>query len=229
LRKVPSFAAPEDNHAYLYWPRMIMFSLTGALSVAVTGLSSRGLKILNDQKNKVKAQIPGGALHATDILGSNGAVLATCGFAALSCVALSSIALFRLQRVETRRTVLIKELLFGFSVISELTAILAFTVITCTHSAVVVSTLLPQNIVNEVVAESGTSVAYIDSIAKSTMIVAWICWFSTSVTFVLVSLAARHILKHGSEPALGCRGQILVNGHANGHGNGHHASEKAFA
>jgi hypothetical protein len=96
------------------WPRVIFFNLTGFLSIAVTGLSSRGLVVcvqsqyfpiclnsppsLNHQKNAVKAQIPGGALLADDILGSNGAVLGACGFAALYCVCLLPTATYKDSR-----------------------------------------------------------------------------------------------------------------------------------
>jgi hypothetical protein len=30
-----------DPHAYLKWPRLIMFNLNGALSIAATGVSAR--------------------------------------------------------------------------------------------------------------------------------------------------------------------------------------------
>jgi hypothetical protein len=85
------------------------------------------------------------------------------------------------------------------------------------------------------VAASGQSLAYIDTIAKPTMIVgplhsrtailnirfqvAWICVASTMVTFVLVSLASRHIQKYGSEPTL------MGNSHVNGKSSFDHAEK----
>jgi len=214
ITRRPSFKAPEDNHAYLHWPRLFFFNLTGALAIAETGLSSRALRVLTDKKNQVKMTLPGGALHATDVVGVNGAVVASSGFAAILCFVLLNIALFRLHRIETRRSIFIKEVLFGFATVFLLATVIAQTVVVVGRSAKVTSSSLPQAIVNELVAATGQSLRYRDSLAFSAMIVAWLCFGSTCITFLLVSLAARHIVKYGSQPAIGIP-------------HGHHANEKS--
>jgi len=69
---------PEDPHSYLKWPRLIAFQLVGALSIAVAGISGRSLVNLNHDRAQVKRMVPGGQLHATDVLTVT-AIMTTAG------------------------------------------------------------------------------------------------------------------------------------------------------
>jgi hypothetical protein len=152
----------------------------------------------------VKNSIPGGRLHAGDVVATGAAVVATCGVAALACSFLTLTILLgalRGQRgvEETRRSVMLKEGIFVFAVISELVALVGATYVCANKSGYVTSDKLPQDLVNQFVALSGKSLAYKDQRpVVSYVIVGWICWISTVVSTILVSLAARHVLKHSS-------------------------------
>jgi len=123
------------------------------------------------------------------------------------------IGMFRLQQIETKRSVFLKEFIFGFASIFYLATIIALTVICLHRSATVTSTVLPPSVLTQLLQASGQSLAYRDTIAFATMIVAWLCFGSTLLSLFLVSLATRHIARFGPEPAPLAHGIVDESGH----------------
>jgi len=206
----------------LKWPRLIAFQLVGALSIAVTGISARSFVDLNHDRAKVRAMVPGGQLHATDVVTVTAIMTTAGGLCGLYCFALFNIVLYKLQKVETRRSILIKESLYAFFTLFFLGASIAATVIIVPRSAKITSTLIPEAVLKPLVAASGQSLAYRDALVFPAMIVSWICFGANCVAFALTSMAARHIHKYGSEPTFRTEHEKLNNQNASAHDeNGH--------
>jgi len=177
---------------YLRWPRLISFAFTSSLSVAVFGLAAWSLKVLIDKKN-IARQLPGGVLHANDVIGAGGALTAAAGFTSLACIGFIIMTFFRLHKAETYRTVLLKEGIFAFAWVFLLAALIAQTVVYASKSATVTSSMIPQTLVDQIISVSGQSLAYKDIPAvRADTIVGWVAWASLTITLILVSLAARH-------------------------------------
>lgn len=197
------------KNMYLKGPRMFFFALTTALSITTLGLASWGLKVLNDRKNLVKHQLPGAALHADPILAVGGALTAASGYASLACTIMALLMIFSPRHEETLTTVRIKEGVFAFAVIFEFGVLIACTVVTASQSATVTAPGIPPALIAAAVAASGQKLAYKDStppVAYTS--VGWVCWLSTIISLILVSMAARHALKHGHpEPEAGYTSQ----------------------
>jgi hypothetical protein len=57
-------------------------------------------------------------------------------------------------------------------------------------------------VIARLIALQGKSLAYRDSIVFPALIVVWVCFGSTLVSFILAALASRHIRKYGPENTL---------------------------
>jgi len=183
---------------HLRWPRLIFFQLTSALSIVVVGLSSWGLAQIQDKRIQVKTLVPGGKLHVGDILATGAGLTAASGLASLACSLLFLITLFRLHKRESKGSVILKEVIFGFCSIAFFITAIAATVVTATRSAVITSDAISAALLAELEKLSGQSLAYKDNTpAVSSAIVAWFAWLSSTISFILVSLAARKLLDHG--------------------------------
>merc|ERR1711939_157669 len=185
----PSTIRP-DRHAYLKWPRLIAFGLVGALGVAATGLSARAIQALKEDRATLKAQLPTASLNATDVVIVAGLMTTAAGLAALYCTALSTAILFRLHREETRRSILVKEV------------IMATLVIILNRSATITAPGIPAALIAQLLASQGRSLAYRDSIVYYALIVCWVCFAMVLISFVLAALTSRHIKKYGPEDTL---------------------------
>lgn len=57
---------------------------------------------------------------------------------------------------------------------------------------------IPEAVLKSLVASTGKSIAYKDSLVYPATIVTWFTFGATLVSFILAALASRHIKKHGS-------------------------------
>ncbi|GAA94819.1 uncharacterized protein L969DRAFT_97218 [Mixia osmundae IAM 14324] len=199
------FGKPTDQHAYLHIPRALAFQATSATSIVVVGISSYGLVFLNDKKKMTAEQIPEGVLHAQEILNTNGSLTAASGFASLLCTVYVLMTILRIHPIETKRSIMIKEFLFGLATLFLLGANIAMTVVTSTKSATITTPLASPAVVARLVAASGQNLAYISNWPpRVAMIVGWVNFACMSLSWLLVSLAARHMLRSGhNEVAVG--------------------------
>jgi len=197
----PSTIRP-DRHAYLKWPRLIAFGLVGALGVAATGLSARAIQALKEDRATLKAQLPTASLNATDVVIVAGLMTTAAGLAALYCTALSTAILFRLHREETRRSILVKEVIMATLALILLGCCIAASVIILNRSATITAPGIPAALIAQLLASQGRSLAYRDSIVYYALIVCWVCFAMVLISFVLAALTSRHIKKYGPEDTL---------------------------
>lgn len=207
----------ETRHAYLKWPRLIAFGLTGALAVTATGLNAEAINRLEHDKKTLKGLLPNATLNATDVLTAAGLMTTAAGLAALYCTALSVMILFRLHKEETKRSILVKEICMVLLALILLGSCIAASVIILNRSASITASGIPAALITGLLRQQGRSLAYKDSIVYKGLIVCWICFAFVVISFVLAALTSRHIKKYGSESTL------------LGGGNGHHHSHKEGA
>jgi len=209
----------QDHHAYLKWPRLIAFNLNGALAITATGLSARSLVNLNHDRGTLASQIPGAVIHATDVVAASAIMTTATGVASLYTAALSTAVTLKWHREETKKSIMVKEICMLIMALFILGAAIAATVIIVPRSAGVSAPGLPSSIIAQLIAASGKSLAYRDSIVFPALIVVWLCFGTTLLSFVLAALASRHIAKYGPENTL--IGHKVSDNYANGHGDMH--------
>lgn len=61
---------------------------------------------------------------------------------------------------------------------------------------------LPSPVIARLIQLQGKSLAYRDSIVFSALIVVWVCFGTTLLSFILAAMASRHIRKYGPENTL---------------------------
>lgn len=185
---------------YLRAPRILFFLLTTALCISEIGLASWSIARAHDLQHQVSHTLPGASLDVDDAISVGAAVSAASATAALLCLAMLGLTLFRPRQVETLKTVRIKEGIFGFILIFFLATLIPATYYTANKSGVIRAPGIPATVIQGLVRASGQNLAY--SAQKpilSYVIVGWIAWLSTLVSLILVSIAARKTLKHGPD------------------------------
>ncbi|KAJ9099818.1 hypothetical protein QFC21_003818 [Naganishia friedmannii] len=188
-----------DPHAYLKWPRLIIFSINGALAVVATGLSAQSLVNVNADKKLLAHTIPGAKLFVSNVIAVTALMTAAAGVAALYTAALALVIMFRIYKVETRATIRIREAIMAAMAIFFLVSAIIASVIIIPRSAGAYAPGLPQSLVIKLINASGKSVKYRDSFAFKALIVVWICFGTTVISFILAALTSRHIGKYGPE------------------------------
>jgi len=193
LRRHPT---EEERHTdYLRWPRLIAFQLTSAFCVVAFSLASWALAIHYQNIRDLRA-IPGATLDDHDIFSAGAYLSASAGLASLTCTITNLLVFGRVTKLwnkpDTDRSLLIKELVFGFEAVALLVA-----AIVCTSfvrgSATVTSPTIPQATILLLLKAAGKSLAYADVPAiVGFTVFAWLAWLSMTITTILVILAARH-------------------------------------
>lgn len=181
---------------YLKWPRVFFFLLTNALCVVTIGLSSWSLADSKDKERLAARTLPGAKLHATDIIGAGAGVAAASGLSALLCLGLLGYTLFAPRKVETLRSIRIKEGLFALVLIFLFATLVPSTLFMAQRSAYITAPGIPNAVIAQIVKSTGQSLAYIDQTPiKSFVAVGWAAFGMTLICLVLVSLAARRAHK----------------------------------
>ncbi|GAA5911906.1 hypothetical protein JCM5296_006641 [Sporobolomyces johnsonii] len=182
---------------YLHWPRTAFFLITQSLCIATIGLAAWALA--DGLHKKHEASKSGLTLDITDILGAGGAVTAAAGLSSLLCLGMLAYTLLHPRRKEeTLFSVRVKEALFGVVLVALFATLVPATVFAATRGGKVTAPGVPQAVVDGLVKDSGVKLAYnAQRPVVSYVIVGWLAFLSTLVSLVLVSLSARHVLKHG--------------------------------
>ncbi|KAJ9111635.1 hypothetical protein QFC19_000991 [Naganishia cerealis] len=207
--------ASADPYAYLKWPRLIVFSLNGALAVVATGLSAQCKSArrrssastsqltfsytVNQTALVNAATIPGAKLYVGNVIAVTGLMTAAAGVTALYTAALALAIMFRWYKVETRSTIRIREAIMAAMAIFLLVSAIIASVIIVPRSAGASAPGLPQSLLIKLINATGKSVKYRDSFAFKALIVVWICFGTTVLSFILAALTSRHIGKYGPE------------------------------
>ncbi|ORY87411.1 hypothetical protein BCR35DRAFT_302164 [Leucosporidium creatinivorum] len=179
------------THGYLRIPRLLAFQLTQGLSTATCGLASWGLKTGYDQK---------AFLNITDVIGSGGALVAASGTAGLLCFAMVLFIMLRPRAPETLKSCRIKEALFGFSLVFLFATLVPATYIMANKGGVITKEGVPAAAILQLLSLQNIHLDYkYQTPVKAYCIVGWFCWLSTLISFILVSMEARHVLKHGPD------------------------------
>ncbi|KAI5450253.1 hypothetical protein NCC49_003270 [Naganishia albida] len=194
-REVPS----NDPHAYLKWPRLIVFNLNGALSIVATGLAAQSLVNVNHDKAQLAKTIPGAKLHVGNVIAVTSLMTAAAGVSSLYTAFLGTAILMKWHKIETRKTIRLREMLMAAMAIFLLVCAIIASVIIVPRSAGASSPRLPESVVIQLIKASGKSVRYRDSLAFDALIVVWICFGTTLLSFFLAALTSRHIGKYGPE------------------------------
>ncbi|GHJ88773.1 hypothetical protein NliqN6_5175 [Naganishia liquefaciens] len=188
-----------DPYAYLKWPRLIVFNLNGALSIVATGLAAQSLVNLNHDKATLAKTIPGAKLHVGNVIAATALMTASAGIASIYTAVLGAAITLKWYKMETRRTIRIREaLMVAMATLLLVSAIIA-TVIIVPRSAGASSPTLPEQVILRLIIASGKSIKYRDSLAFDSLIVVWICFGTTLLSFFLAALTSRHIGKYGPE------------------------------
>ncbi|GAA5952345.1 hypothetical protein JCM21900_003787 [Sporobolomyces salmonicolor] len=182
---------------YLHWPRTVFFLVTQSLCIATIGLAAWALA--DGVHKEHEASKSGLKLDISDIVGAGGAVTAAAGLSSLLCLGMLGYTLFHPRRKEeTLFSVRVKEALFGVVLIVLFATLVPATVFAATRGGKVTAPGVPQAVVDGLVKASGMKLAYnTQRPVLSYVIVGWIAFLSTLISLVLVSLSARHVLKHG--------------------------------
>lgn len=188
-----------DPHAYLKWPRLIVFNLNGALSITATALAARSLIVLNHDKATLAKTIPGAKLHVANVITATSLMTASAGIASLYTALLGAAITLRWYKMETRRTIRIREALMAAMAIFFLGCAIVATLIIVPRSAGASAPGLSEALVLKLIIASGKSIKYRDSLAFESLIVVWICFGTTLLSFFLAALTSRHIGKYGPE------------------------------
>lgn len=202
---------------YLRMPRMIFFHLTSVLSTLTFSLASWGLAVGESQKRQAAQLIPGSTLHIGDALGSGGGVTAAAGVASLLCLGGLFLLHFKTNLPETRKTVMLKELAFGFACILWIATLIPATLIAAKRSGVVTNPNIPAASLAALIQLSGKDLSYRSQTPiKAYLSTGWLAFLSTLINLILVSLEARHVLalsRNGGPTTDGTQGDLA----------GHHA------
>ncbi|EGF97771.1 uncharacterized protein MELLADRAFT_73698 [Melampsora larici-populina 98AG31] len=158
--------------------------LTGSLAVTEIALTTAASQLLNGQKTQVAAALPHGILHADPIFYAGVAIIVASSIAILPSI-LGSV--FRLaNRCPTGNF-----RFFGMAAFAYLPVVIVETVIGLTWHASVTSAL-PQLLVNELVAGSGTNLYYHGSMVEIAVVVnGWAVFTS----LVLATILERKMFK----------------------------------
>ncbi|KAJ9118225.1 hypothetical protein QFC22_004132 [Naganishia vaughanmartiniae] len=194
-----STVTSADPYAYLKWPRLIIFTLNGALAVVATGLSAQSLVNVNADKKLLAHTIAGAKLYVGNVIAVTALMTAAAGVAALYTAALAVVTMFRIYRVETRATIRIREAIMAAMAIFLLVSAIIASVIIVPRSAGASAPGLPQALIIKLINATGKSVKYRDSFAFKALIVVWICFGTTVISFILAALTSRHIGKYGPQ------------------------------
>ncbi|KAK4703647.1 hypothetical protein P7C70_g2566, partial [Phenoliferia sp. Uapishka_3] len=171
--------------------------------------------------------LTGAKLHIADLIGIGGAVFYICwrgedeeliagvpdvqGVASILCLIMGFLGHFKPHLKETRKTVLVKECLFGFACIFWLAVLIPAAVFVGSRSAKVTKAGVPAAVIAQIVALSGQKLAYkYQKSAIAFTVVGWIAFLSTCINLVLVSLAGRYVVKHGPD---GEQGELVGRPH----------------
>ncbi|GAA5952861.1 hypothetical protein JCM3765_002989 [Sporobolomyces pararoseus] len=188
--------APAQVH-FLRWPRLIFFQLTQTLSLATAGLAIWSLVDGRHKQALTRKMIPGGELHINDIIGAGASVTAGTGLCGLLCFGLGLYTIFGKRRVETLRTIRIKEALFGICLIVLIATLIPATLFAARRSGVITAPGIPPALILQLVKAAGQKLAYKDQTPiLAFVITGWCTLASTLVCLILVSLAARKEKHH---------------------------------
>ncbi|GAA6017232.1 hypothetical protein JCM11491_001861 [Sporobolomyces phaffii] len=188
--------APAQVH-FLRWPRFIFFQLTQTLSLATAGLAIWSLVDGRHKQALTRKMIPGGVLHIQDIIVAGGFVTAGTGLCGLLCFGLGLYTIFGKRRVETLRTIRIKEALFATCLVILLAVLIPATLFTARRSGVITAPGIPPALILQLVKAAGQKLAYNQQPAVlSFVITGWATLASTLICLFLVSLAARKEKQH---------------------------------
>ncbi|GAA5826511.1 hypothetical protein JCM11251_002404 [Rhodosporidiobolus azoricus] len=187
---------------YLRFPRIFFFLLTQCLCVVELSLAAWSVARGHDLQHEVRERTGGAAeLHISDAIAVGSAVTAAAGCSALLCLALLFFAVFKPRHKETLKTARIKEGIFAFIIIFFIATLIPATYYTANRSGVITSDTLPPVVINALVAASGQNLAYSKNTPiLSYLIVGWIAFLSTVITFILCTIAARKTIKYGPSP-----------------------------
>ncbi|KAI5477562.1 hypothetical protein MNV49_006150 [Pseudohyphozyma bogoriensis] len=185
---------------YLRTARLCAFALTTSLSIATVGLAAWALKRGVDKKDFVKHSIPGATLDISNMISAGSVVTAAAGHATFLCLLFASAAIFIPNREETQKTICWKEYSFAYAAVFYLGSLLAATIIYATKSGKITKPGVSQDAIAQIVALSEQDLRYRkQDYILPYIITGWLAFASVLLSLVLVSLAARHMHKHGAQ------------------------------
>lgn len=202
------------HHAYLKWPRIIVFNLNGALAITATALCCQALNNLAHDKNTLSSQVPGAYIHAGDAVAVGACMTTAAGIASVYTAVLGTVVTLGLHKEETKRTLMVKEVMMVFMACFLFASTVAATVILSTRSARLSAPGLPESLLVSLVEGTGKSIKYTDTLTFPGMIVSWCCFGTTTISFILATLAHKHVAKYGPSNTL--VGHSVSNGYENG-------------
>ncbi|GAA5854074.1 hypothetical protein JCM8547_008215 [Rhodosporidiobolus lusitaniae] len=194
---------------YLRYPRIGFFLLTAALCGVEVGLAAWSVARAYELMDEAKHTLPGASLDVSDALAVGGAVTGASGIAALLCLFLLFMTVFRPNKAETLKGIRFKEGIYGVVLLLWIGTLIPATYYTATKSGVINAPGVPDSIIQALVKAAGKDLRYNKQVPiMSYLIVGWIAFLSTLITFILTIIAARKTLKYGADGNNGAAGPM---------------------